>query len=390
LKIAFISHSAAVRNGAELVLLEVIDALTSNGIECLVVLPAEGPLATELRIRNVPYRVLSYAWWASPGRNVLTRARKLLRNLVTGIQVARIVKRERCTTVYTNTLVIPVGAVAARIARVPHVWHIHEFGTLDHGFKFDWGERLSFALVNRLSAVCVANSDCVRSHFVRFIDSQKLRRVYCSMHLSSRDSPRLPTRADPATLDLRCVLVGRLAPSKGQDDAVRAIAELARNGHRVELDLVGGGSAEFLEALKDLVRENEIQDRVHFLGATDDPSSLVHAADVALMCSRAEAFGRVTVEGMLAGKAVIGARSGATPELIRPGATGLLYTPGNYRELAALIQYLSDNRTVAEHLGRAARAWALATFSETRLASELISTIPNLTEEPAWQHARTI
>ena len=55
------------------------------------------------------------------------------------------------------------------------------------------------------------------------------------------------------------------------------------------------------------------------------------------MCSRAEAFGRVTVEAMKLGLPVIGAARGATPELVRDGWNGLLYAHGDANELAGKI-----------------------------------------------------
>lgn len=64
----------------------------------------------------------------------------------------------------------------------------------------------------------------------------------------------------------------------------------------------------------------------------------IRMADVVLICSHWEPFGRVTVEAMLAGKPVI-AISGATVELIHDGVTGLLYDPGNYSVLANKMRY---------------------------------------------------
>ncbi len=56
------------------------------------------------------------------------------------------------------------------------------------------------------------------------------------------------------------------------------------------------------------------------------------------MCSQSEAFGRVTVEAMMSGCLVIGANSGGTMELVSDNETGLLYTSGDYSDLAAKIR----------------------------------------------------
>ena len=51
-------------------------------------------------------------------------------------------------------------------------------------------------------------------------------------------------------------------------------------------------------------------------------------ADIALMCSRGEALGRVTVEAMLSENLVIGADSAGTKEIIQNKVTGYLYKTG--------------------------------------------------------------
>jgi glycosyltransferase involved in cell wall biosynthesis len=97
----------------------------------------------------------------------------------------------------------------------------------------------------------------------------------------------------------------------------------------------------------------------------------MYKADVVLMCSRWEAFGRATVEAMLAGKPVIGtANSGGTAELIQDGITGLLYKAGDHDELANKIQFLYENPQEKLKLGAAARLWATGRFTQERYAKE--------------------
>ncbi len=91
------------------------------------------------------------------------------------------------------------------------------------------------------------------------------------------------------------------------------------------------------------------------------------------MCSRMEAFGRVTIEAMKMGTPVIGARSGGTPEVIREGLTGLLYTPGDVKELADKIQQLCENRQTARQMGEQARRWAMASFTQERHGAEVLA-----------------
>ena len=66
-------------------------------------------------------------------------------------------------------------------------------------------------------------------------------------------------------------------------------------------------------------------------------------ANVVLMCSQNEAFGRVTVEALKSGRPVVGTRSGGTPELITDGIDGFVFEPGSAPALAAALRRLAGD-----------------------------------------------
>src|SRR5262249_15733417 len=114
----------------------------------------------------------------------------------------------------------------------------------------------------------------------------------------------------------------------------------------VDLRIVGTSELEHFRAL---ARSVGVADAVSVVGRVDDALAEIDLAHVGLMCSRSEAFGRVTVEYLRRGRPVIGTRSGGTPELVEEGITGWLYAPGNYEALAALIElFASSNQALAQ------------------------------------------
>ena len=140
------------------------------------------------------------------------------------------------------------------------------------------------------------------------------------------------------------------------------MATLVNLGLDIELVIVGDGLPKNERCLKHLVKVKGIEANVRFTGYVSDPTPIINTADALLVCSTNEAFGRVTVEGMLAGKPVIGARSGATGELIEEGVNGLLYAPGDDKDLAEKIRYLVENSDAKTQLGSNGRAWSTSTF----------------------------
>ena len=111
------------------------------------------------------------------------------------------------------------------------------------------------------------------------------------------------------------------------------------------------------------------------IGHTEDPLPYFGEAHVALMCSRQEAFGRVTVEAMKMGRPVIGVNSGGTPELVRDGFNGFLYTPGDLKDLADKIEILCADRERTRRLGLQAREWATRPFNQAQYGRDMLAVL---------------
>ena len=367
MRIGFVCHSGSSGlGGAERCTLEVIGALQSKGVECFCVSPADGAFHQELLRRGVPAEIIPYTWWASDQSSLWSRFKRLARNAVMTLRVARWLRARGCEAVYTSTAVICVGAFAAKLLGLRHVWHIYEFGLEDHELVFDLGRTAALRLMDRLSDVCVVVSQAILDHYSGGIRPEKLKLVYFAVEEPKNGGPA----ADAfAASGLKCAMAGRIDKTKGTEDAIRAVSELSGAGVDAQLVIAGRGPEE--EAMKRLSRELGLEGRVRFLGLLPDAYGLLKAADVVLTCSRKDALGRVAVEAMYASRPVVGTRSGGTPELIREGFNGFLYEPGDAKDLARQLRKLADKPGLAAELGANGRRWALERFSEKRLADDL-------------------
>jgi glycosyltransferase involved in cell wall biosynthesis len=168
-------------------------------------------------------------------------------------------------------------------------------------------------------------------------------------------------------------MVGSIQPWKGQEEAIKAVSEIVGRGIDAHLLVVGDGNRLYMKMLRELVEDYSLEQRVTFSGYANDSIRFIRMADVTLVCSKWEAFGRVTVEAMLAGKPVIAtANSGGTAELINEGKTGLLYERGDYIDLADKIQYLYENPEVGLKLAHGGYAQAVGRFTQERYAREML------------------
>lgn len=342
MKVLFFSHSSGL-GGAERSLLMLLDELISLQVECFVVIPHEGPFKQELEQRHLPYQVIDYAWWCDqetlPPQEMTQRNWNSLKSLAAA---RRELDNWQADIVMTNSLTIPWGTIYSAFSFKPHILFIREFGDKDFSLQFFSGYEPSIKFLAENSEFVLTNSQATLKHFKKIIGGKRLDYVYPTVKIDLETLSLQPafTHADA----LKLVVSGAVTESKGQFDAVQAVSILKQKGIEVELILIGSlADTEYVETLRSYLKTNNLVSNVRLLGFTSQPLSYVSQADIVLMCSKNEAFGRVTMEAMALQKPLIGSNSGGTKELITDGETGLLYEAGNAEQLAEKIEYLAGH-----------------------------------------------
>lgn len=179
-------------------------------------------------------------------------------------------------------------------------------------------------------------------------------------------------RRPPLTGPPAAMYTGRLTQEKGVDVLLRAFARLDLPGARL---LIAADGPE-REPLTRLAVELGLADRVtwhgHVHGAALEAISA--AAWVQVVPSVwAEPFGLVTAEAAMRGTAVVATDIGGSPEIVVEGETGLLTPPDDPGALADALRRVLTDRDLAETLGRAARARALAEYREDLFADRFLA-----------------
>jgi glycosyltransferase involved in cell wall biosynthesis len=141
------------------------------------------------------------------------------------------------------------------------------------------------------------------------------------------DSPSGPpdTETEPGLL----VYVGRVAPSKGVGDLLRALALVRAHGVDARLQVVGRGPRTETETLSGLVNELGVEDSVTFRGFVDEGEKerLLARASLVLMASVREGWGLSVTEANAVGTpAVVYDRPGLRDSTVHE-QSGLVTAP---------------------------------------------------------------
>jgi len=286
--------------------------------------------------------------------------------------VNKILRKINPDIIYTNTSVINIGALIAKKLKKPHIWHIREFGELDHNLEFTLPikERSKFVYDN--SEYVIFNSKAVEKYYNG--DIKKNGVIYNNVSIESdclnnnfEDSDEFFKRKNSYKL----IIIGTIHSGKNQEDVIFAVEDLVKNGIDVELDIVGKGDIDYTEKLKKIILLKKLENNVRFLGYVDKPYCALYQTDVLIVCSKSEAFGRTIVEGMLMKKPIIATRTGGIPEIISDGVNGLLYTAGNYNELAEKIKFLYKDKEKVELYINNAYNFAIENFSDEKYSGQI-------------------
>ena len=264
-----------------------------------------------------------------------------------------------------------LGRLAARARRVPAVLHtVHGFPV--HDYMPPLKRRLLLALeraagrcTDRIVCVCEANVTealtlgIARPEQVRVVVSGVPSELVRSGS-GDRVRAELGIPADVPVVGT----ITRLMEQKAPLDFVAAARRVVEADLEVHVVMVGDGP------LRDQVTAAAAGiPRLHLLGFRTDVPDVLAMLDVVAFSSLWEGLGRALTEAVLAGKPVVATAVNGVPDLIVPGATGLLATPGDPAALADCVLWLLDHPAEARGMGDAGSRWVRWMFDPARMCA---------------------
>ncbi len=144
-------------------------------------------------------------------------------------------------------------------------------------------------------------------------------------------------------------VVGELNENKNQSMLFESMERL-RDTQLLHLILVGEGPME--ETYRRRVRERGIGN-IHFLGFRDDVPKILAVSDVVALTSKREGLPRCIMEGMAAGKPILGTNIRGIRDLVIDSENGFLVEVGDTAQLAEKIRLLLKDATLRRQMREA-------------------------------------
>ncbi|MDQ3688117.1 MAG: glycosyltransferase family 4 protein [Acidobacteriota bacterium] len=310
----------------------------------------------------------------------------------------QLIRRHKIELVHTNMEVVLQSGLAARLARVPSVYHVR-------GTSFASPRRVCDAVVgaiNRFADEIIVISQAVGEIFYERGVRDKVNVIYNSLDPSSFDNV---SKANVAALREELTggepnaplvaTVGRINPRKGLECFVRAAALVSRSHPQARFAVVGDAAhdleREYLTQLRRTAEELGVNDNLVFAPARRNIAELMTALDLFVMTTINEGFGRVAIEAMAARRAVVASRVGGLPEIVEEEATGRLVAAGEAEEFAGAITELLAAPETLRRMGAAGRWRVENLFSDEANAPAVLEVyqrlLPSREESPIAMRA---
>lgn len=353
--VGLVFHDSDLLSGATHSLLDLVDYWYDNDKYGFVaVFPREGTAAQYLREKGIP--VLCCYYWEMRRRSNeslffsftrwLLREKLMIESYYNAKEnITKFFKKHKVDIIYANTSSSCVGIWLKKWLKKPVLYHIREFGIEDQGFQHFHGEKWYQNKLKKADKIILI-SNCLKEKYKNILPNKDFDVIYNDV--SKKYINQTNYNFSNMINILSC---GAVIPGKGHLDIVKAIEILKNQGIKnIKLHIVGNDKTAYAIDLKKYVCEHNLEKFITFAGVINDMNEYRKKTQIGIVASSKEAFGRITIEGMLSKMIMIGSNSGATPELIKHMSNGLLYEKGSVYELAELIKWCIYNIDCAKEI----------------------------------------
>ena len=160
--------------------------------------------------------------------------------------------------------------------------------------------------------------------------------------------------------------VGRFERSKGVETLIKSFIEISKEFRDINLINIGEKRGSSINVCHNLLIDNNLSDRVTFKGFVEynELPDFYSLSDIVVVPSEIyESFSYTVAQGMACGKTVIASNIGGIPETVNYGKAGVLFEPGNFRDLTDKIKSVLSNKEKRKYISKKAREHVMINYS---------------------------
>lgn len=350
-KRVLVLHSSNDMYGASRIVLQVIDILIKAKYEVHVILPYKGVLNKIITDKGASCSIYNLGVFRKKYLNLKDLYNRFLKIKKAKNHISNYIDKHHIDLLYTSTSVIISGALAAKKSGIPSISHIHEIPTANKSYEIFIG-----LFVRYFSKKVIVVSNSVAKHWQPYLKKNQLLKVYNGIIFSLTKSP--DTTKKKIDQHIIVTSIGRLVPGKGHKYFIEAAKELLILNNQYQFLIVGDtfpGYESYEEELKTLVIENDLHEKIHFLGYRTDIEAILAKSDLLFHSSiTPDSLPTVLFEAIKMKVPLAATELAGAVEILDNGNCGLLLPLNNAKKTAELINdYIKDEKLMMSNIEKA-------------------------------------
>ena len=350
-KRVLVLHSSNDMYGASRIVLQVIDILIKAKYEVHVILPYKGVLNKIITDKGASCSTCNLGGFRKKYLNLKGLYNRFLKIKKAKNHISNYIDKHHIDLLYTSTSVIISGALAAKKSGIPSISHIHEIPTANKSYEIFIG-----LFVRYFSKKVIVVSNSVAKHWQPYLKKNQLLKVYNGIIFPLTKTP--DTTKKKIDQDIIVTSIGRLVPGKGHKYFIEAAKELLILNNQYQFLIVGDtfpGYESYEEELKTLVIENDLHEKIHFLGYRTDIEAILAKSDLLFHSSiTPDSLPTVLFEAIKMKVPLAATELAGAVEILDNGNCGLLLPLNNAKKTAELINdYIKDEKLMMSNIEKA-------------------------------------
>ncbi len=374
INILILLHGYRFYSGIEQVTFTLLRHLNREKFNPYVVVSKDGPAKDYLEQNGIETFVIPLECDWIPGKRQFYWYLKEIRKRVEELQ--KIIETRNINLIHTHLTHVIDGAIAAKWANIPHVWHVHDPFEWDYKRFSGYMSPEGFGLfIDEMSDAIVPISDAVKKTFINYVPETKMPVICNGIDLKQFNINRkngtgsfrkkLSVRAD----DILVSSVSRVSPEKKFEDLIEAASLVLKKEKNVKFAVVGEFVLpHYAEKLRSLISALKLDENFVLCGSVDDLFSVYRDTDVFVSCSEWEGNSLVCLEAMALAKPVIATECGGPEEIIVDNETGYLVPVNSPEEISTAVSKLVGDPDSRRKMGIKGRERVLSYFTADQYA----------------------
>lgn len=362
MKILYV-HAKGEVGGSDISLLTILKNIDKRRFTPNVIVAKKGPFFDDYRKYCDRCEEIKFSVLKSPD-NFIEFLEIIIKFIPSIFLIWNIIKKWKVDVVHVNSVVIPSAIIASRLAGKPVIVHKREIIV---------SNKLASVLLDFINSLfsdkIIAISDAVRENSLK-LSQKKMIVIYNGVDISEISTKRQNKFRKEYDLSNNTLLIGvfsRIEPWKGQHIVIKALPKVISKFKNVKVMIFGEPYTEkgrkYLEELKQLVHELNLDDIVLFPGVVKNLNDVYSDFDLVILPSvNPEPLGRVIIESMAAGRAVIATNLGGSRECVVNNKTGLLIKENDINEMKKSIIKILGDHNLRKSFGKLGRKRAEKIF----------------------------